>query len=71
MNICPICKSQGTLRRGHVAAAVPDARYFVVCHRCGAQFSVPAHEYFQLPCWRRQYSRQDGRAARCAQDVAS
>jgi len=55
MTICPICKSKGALRRGHVAPGIPgysatasDARYFVVCQRCGSQFSVPAHEYFQL-----------------------
>ena len=62
MMICPICKSQGTLRRGHVAAGAPgytattpDARYFVICNRCRSQFSVPPHEYFQL------YSRQSER----------
>lgn len=55
MMICPICKSRGALRRGHVAAgapgysaAAPDVHYFVVCNRCGSHFSVPAHEYFQL-----------------------
>ncbi len=55
MTICPVCKSENTLRRGQVAAgapgyaaSVPDVRYFVVCIRCASQFSVPAHEYFQL-----------------------
>lgn len=55
MTICPVCKSENTLRRGHVSAGThgytattPDVRYFAVCIRCASQFSVPAHEYFQL-----------------------
>ncbi len=66
MTICPICKSQGTLRRGHVsagtpgyAATAPDMRYFVVCARCGSQFSVPPHEYFQVHSHRRHGYRQN------------
>jgi hypothetical protein len=64
MTICPICKSQGTLRRG-LPAQGREQRYFAVCLRCRSYVSVPAHEYFQL------YSRERSPAGSNSKELAS